>query len=98
MEVVVEWDARKADVNRRKHGVTFEEAQQVFDDPLHLSRRDERLPGGEERWITIGRAAHALLLVVANTVMDRDGTEVLRIISARRASPKERRQYEDYGF
>ena len=93
-----EWDEAKNLSNRRKHGVTFEEASQVFRDPLYVSVQD-RVEGGELRWQTFGLVEDVLLLTVAHTVREErdDGTpvDVIRIISARRATRKERRRYED---
>jgi uncharacterized protein len=93
-----EWDEAKSLANRRKHGVSFEQASRVFYDPLYVSVRD-RIQGGEERWQTLGLVGGFLLLIVAHTVREErdEGTsvEVIRIISARRATPKERRRYEE---
>jgi uncharacterized DUF497 family protein len=97
-----EWDEAKNLSNRRKHGVSFEEASQVFLDPLFVSVQD-RVESGELRWQTLGLVENLLLLTVAHTVREeRDaGTdyatsvEVIRIISARPATRKERRRYED---
>ena len=93
-----EWDEAKNLSNRRKHGVTFEEASQVFRDPLYVSVQD-RVEGGELRWQTLGLVEDLLLLTVAHTVREErdDGTwaDVIRIISARHATRKERRRYED---
>ena len=93
-----EWDETKSLSNRRKHGVSFEDACQVFRDPWCVSAQD-RIEGGEQRWQTLGMVEGLLLLTVAHTVREEldDGTlfEVIRIISARRATRKERRRYED---
>ncbi len=93
-----EWDETKNLSNRRKHGVSFEDACQVLRDPLCVSVQD-RIEGGEQRWQTLGMVEGFLLLTVAHTVREEleDGTwvEVIRIISARRATRKERRRYED---
>ena len=93
-----EWDEAKNLSNRRKHGVTFEEASHVFRDPLYVSVQD-RVEGGELRWQTLGLVEDLLLLTVAHTVREErdDGTwvDVIRIISARHATRKERRRYED---
>jgi len=97
-----EWDEAKNLSNRRKHGVSFEEASQVFRDPLYVSVQD-RVEGGELRWQTFGLVENVLLLTVAHTVREEraDGTDygksvdVIRIISARPATRKERRRYED---
>lgn len=89
----VEWDERKNRTNRRKHGVCFELAQEVFDDPLTLSKLD-RVEAGEERWHTLGMVEGIVLLLVTHTVRDDHGEEVIRIISARKATAHERRHYE----
>lgn len=97
-----EWDEAKNASNQRKHGVSFEEASQVFWDPLHVMVAD-RVVDGEQRWQTLGlvrRAAGSLLLLlVAHTVREDLGTgtfiEVIRIISARRAIREERQSYEE---
>lgn len=99
ISVRFEWDQAKNLSNQRKHdGVSFEEARQVFEDPLHISVQD-RIEGGEQRWQTIGAVQGFVILVVAHTVTEEDangGTvEVIRIISARRATPRERRRYEN---
>ncbi|MGA3082541.1 MAG: BrnT family toxin [Terracidiphilus sp.] len=92
-----EWDQAKNLSNRRKHGVSFEEAAQVFRDPLYLSWK-ERVQDGEERWQAFGRVEGLSLLIVAHTIREEleDGSEieVVRILSARRAEPRERRRYE----
>ena len=92
MERIIEWDDKKAASNVKKHGIRFEEAARVFDDPLARFEQD-RFVDGEERWRTIGMAAHVLLLV-AHTMTKDDDCELVRIISARRANKHERRIYE----
>lgn len=93
-----EWDENKNRANQRKHGVSFEEAAQVFLDPLHLSHQD-RIEGGEQRWQTFGLSGGFVLLMVAHTTTEEDAegqiVEVIRIISARRANRKEKRRYEN---
>jgi uncharacterized DUF497 family protein len=93
-----EWDEAKNLSNRRKHGVSFEKASAVFLDPLHVSVLD-RIENGEERWQAVGMVEDLLILTVAHAVReeDADGTlvNVFRIISARLATRKERRRYED---
>lgn len=89
-----EWDRRKSRANGVKHGVSFEEAAEVFEDPLHLSRLDKRFGYIEERWATVGRTHAGLHTVVAHLFFDSEGEEVIRIVSARRATANERRQYE----
>lgn len=88
------WDSAKAEGNLKKHHVGFEIAARVFADPFALSEQD-RIEDGEHRWQTLGLVEGCLLLLVAHTVWDdEDGAEVIRIISARKAEPKERRRYE----
>lgn len=94
MQIRFEWDASKAQSNLSKHRVSFEIATRVFADPLALVEQD-RIENGEHRWQTLGVVDGYLLLLVAHTVRDdEDGAEVIRIISARRAEPKERKRYE----
>ena len=91
-----EWDPAKAEANAAKHGVTFEQAMSVFADPLALSVLDRAAPVGEERWITIGAAGPVgLLLVVHAHIEIDDNVAIIRIISARRPTRNERKQYED---
>jgi uncharacterized DUF497 family protein len=89
-----EWDEAKNESNLRKHGVGFDEAALAFRDPLYVSVR-EREVDGEERWQTFGMVRGVLLLMVAHLVWEEGATEVVRIISARRATKEERRLYED---
>jgi uncharacterized protein len=90
---VFEWDTRKAAVNRTKHGVSFEEAATVFGDPDALDGPDLRHSERERRALRLGRAATGRVLIVAYTVRRRGDGESIRIISARRASRKEREAY-----
>lgn len=91
--LLFEWDELKAAANVRKHGIQFEEAAQVFFDEFALLVQD-RIVDGEPRWQTIGMVEGILVLVVAHTVWDEGQDEVIRIISARRATRKERIRYE----
>jgi len=84
-----EWDPSKADANRRKHGVDFADAVGVFEDPYALSRPDP-FPA-EERIATLGRDLLDQLIVVVRTWCG----EAIRLISARRAIPRERRHYAE---
>lgn len=93
MKVRFEWDPAKAAANLRKHGVSFEIATRVFLDPFALAEQD-RIEGGEQRWRTLGLVEGWLLVLVAHTVREDNDVEVIRIISARRAEPRERRRYE----
>jgi uncharacterized DUF497 family protein len=93
-----EWEEVKNLANQRKHGVSFEDASEIFRDPLFVSLK-ERIEDGEQRWQTYGKVGNRLLMMVAHTVREEDAhgatIEVIRIISARYASRKERRLYED---
>ena len=90
-----EWDDKKNRQNIKKHGVSFEDAKEIFDDPLHLSILDKRFSYFEERWITIGQTAKLRIVVVANLFFDENGEEVIRIINAREATLHERKQYSN---
>jgi uncharacterized DUF497 family protein len=86
--ILFEWDETKAEINRRKHGIAFDDATQVFGDPNALTEED--YAGIDEaRWRTIGFAESAILLFVAYTVSEDENADVVRIISARRATRKE---------
>lgn len=85
------WDPQKDAANQAKHGVSFELAAEVFNDPLHLSEPDPHPDG--DRWTTIGFAGPAMLFVV-HTLREPD-LAFGRIISARRATKHERRRYEE---
>ncbi|EMN1410870.1 BrnT family toxin [Enterobacter sp. ECC-219] len=93
MPTEFEWDTNKAKSNLIKHGIRFEEAVLVFDDPYHLSLQD-RHENGEFRWQTIGLVHGLIVIMVAHTVRFESGDEVIRIISARKANRKERSRYE----
>jgi uncharacterized DUF497 family protein len=89
-----EWDAAKAELNRRKHGVTFELAVRVFADPAYVTVQD-RIEEGEPRWRTLGLVDGTVLLLVAHLWFDDEEGEVIRIISARRATRAEWRRYDE---
>ncbi len=93
MIIRFEWDRAKASANTLKHGVSFDDAVMVFDDPLHRSRQDRHV-AGEERWQTLVMAKGMLLLLVAHAWREDGDDDILRIISARRATKQERRDYE----
>jgi uncharacterized DUF497 family protein len=87
-----EWDEAKAASNLRKHGISFDDAIEVFYDPYAVFEHD-RIVDGELRWQAIGMIGDVDLLHVAHVVAERDADEVFRIISARRATRKERERY-----
>jgi uncharacterized DUF497 family protein len=89
-----EWDDEKASINERKHEVSFSEALTVFGDPLALTGYDPDHSTQEDRYITMGTSISERLLIVCHT--DRD--ERIRIISARVATKRERKDYEDGRF
>ena len=88
-----EWDPAKSATNRRKHGISLETAQHVFNDPDALCEQD-RIEDGERRWQTLGSVEGVHLLLVAHTVQYERDDEIIPIISARRASRKEQTRYE----
>ena len=85
------WDPRKARANLTKHGVDFAEAASVFRDPLSMTYPDPDHSQGEHRYVTIGESFRGRILVVAHA----DRESEIRIISARRATPRERRFHEE---
>ena len=87
------WDEGKSRNNLAKHQVSFETAKLVFDDPFAISIQD-RVVEGEERWQTLGLVGGVVILLVAHTYQDEGGEEVIRILSARKATPREREFYE----
>lgn len=89
-----DWDISKAMANWRKHGMSFEMAATVFRDPLALSRCDIEHGQSEERWITLGLAETGQLVVVVHTFEEHPREARIRVISARYATARERRQYE----
>ena len=89
-----EWDDAKAESNERKHGVPFAEAMTVFADPLSVTGYDPRHADFEDRFLTLGMSVAGRLLVASHT----DRRDVVRIISAREATRRERKDYEDGNF
>lgn len=88
------WDSEKNRANKRRHGISFETAARVFDDPLALSRLDPSTE--EERWQTLGMIENVVVLVVHTLPKtEENGDEIGRIISARKATAHERKAYEE---
>ena len=85
-----EWDRAKAETNRRKHKVTFDEAVSVFYDPLSATFPDPDSSATEERLITVGHSSRQRLLVIVHA----EQGETIRIISARQATAHERKRHE----
>ncbi len=92
MALAFEWDHAKDVANQRKHGVAFKEASTVFGDPLAWFQPDDQHSQDEERFLLLGRSSANRLLAVLFT--DR-GADLIRVISARPATPRERRKYEE---
>jgi uncharacterized DUF497 family protein len=89
-----EWDPAKAEANLGKHKISFETATKVFDDPNFLLIEDRTDETGEQRWNAIGTAEGIALLIVVHVYReDENAQQIIRIISARRADPRERRRY-----
>ncbi len=90
MKLKFEWDDAKAQANLRAHGVGFDLAKKVFNDPFAIERLDDRMDyGGEERFVTVGMAEGTILLFVVHT----ECGDRIRIISARRATQYEQDDY-----
>lgn len=87
-----EWDPEKARTNEKKHGIAFEDAIRVFEDPHALFEPDRVDESGELRWHALGMVGGVAMILVVHTI--REGDETIRIISARRAARKERNRYE----
>jgi len=90
-QIRFEWDPRKARSNKKKHGVSFEEARSVFFDEQGLLLEDPQPLHEEERFVLLGLSVSLRLLVVVHALREED---VIRIISARRATRLETREYE----
>lgn len=91
MTNIFEWDEKKAKSNLKKHGVSFNEAKTVFEDPFSLTLEDPIHSELEERYLTIGYSCQNRLLLVVNT--ERQGN--IRIISTRKVTKNERKIYEE---
>ena len=90
MSLSFEWDENKAATNAKKHGVSFEEAISVFGDPLARTIHDPLHSNGEDRYVILGESQRQRFLVVSFT----DRGDNIRIISARPATRRERKDYE----
>ena len=88
-----EWDQEKNRANYIKHGLSFEIACKIFDDPL-VALLFDRVVNDEERWHAVGKVLNLPVMVVVHTYREYNGEEIIRIISARQASSHERRRYE----
>lgn len=91
-----EWDAGKRKQNLRKHKVSFERATEIFLDPFAISIFDSEHSSSEHRWISIGKDSNSNLLVVVHTFREAAESQTsIRIISARKATKREVKQYEE---
>ena len=95
MQYNFKWDPRKAKQNLQKHKVNFERAAEVFLDPLAISIYDEDHSSGEDRWVTMGKNRAGMLLVVIHTFSEENNdARSIRLISARKATKNEIKQYK----
>lgn len=86
-----EWDKNKAKTNLKKHRVSFEEAETVFEDNFTVTINDDAHSFGEKRFVTIGQSLAGRLLIISHTF----DVEIIRIISARKPTKRERKDYEN---
>jgi len=94
MAMTFEWNDAKARINLQRHQIDFEEAKTVFNDPFLLTFPDPDHSDGEYRYLSIGHSARERTLVVIHT----ESQTVIRMISCRKATRKERRAYEEGYF
>ena len=87
-----EWDVTKAASNERKHGVTFEEAKSVFYDEFAIQFFDDQNSGLEDRFLLLGHSNQSRILLICHC--ERESSDLIRIISARKATAKERKLYK----
>ena len=90
MGLKFEWDKRKAVLNIKKHGVSFEDAATAFGDPLSVTIHDPKHSDDEDRFLLLGETQDKKLVVVAHT----DRKDTIRLINARTATRQEREDYE----
>jgi len=89
-----EWDPKKEKINIQMHGITFEQALYVFADPYALNKYDDEHSEEEDRWLLLGKSINEVILVVVHTFKDQDDIELVRIISARKATKYESIEYQ----
>ena len=90
--MIFEWDEEKDSINQRKHGISFKDAKYVFADPFAVTRDD--YTDSEHRKQIMGHLGGILLVLVVYSMKSKQGNDVFRIISARKATTAERRRYE----
>ena len=94
MQYNFEWDPTKAKSNLRKHKISFERASEIFLDPFMVSVFDDTHSSDEDRWITVGKDRNNVTIVVIHTFLEVDQeASTIRIISARRTTKREAKQY-----
>ncbi|MCY4553694.1 MAG: BrnT family toxin [Candidatus Poribacteria bacterium] len=96
MRYSFEWHVEKEKQNRRRHRISFVQATTVFQDPNQVTTFDEDHSDAEDRWITLGFDKNGILLVVIHTVEETERYMNIRIISARKATRAETKQYEEF--
>ena len=89
-----EWNSQKEEINIHKHGISFEQASYVFADPYALNKYDEEHSQHEDRWLLPGKSMNEVILVAVHTFKDQYGIELVRIISARKATRNESQEYQ----
>lgn len=95
MKLIFEWDANKANKNRKKHQIDVEEAKTIFCDPFLITFYDDFHSKREERYISIGYSARQRILLAVHTEQQTEEAVFIRIISSRKATPSERKIYEE---
>ncbi|MFZ2968531.1 MAG: BrnT family toxin [Sulfuricurvum sp.] len=88
-----EWNDAKNRTNILKHGISFEEASEIFNDPMIISKLDVRYDYGEERWFSVGSTKKGMVTMVAHLYFDEKQEPIIRIISARKATQSEVKAY-----
>jgi len=91
-----EWNPQKAQLNKKKHGVTFDEAATIFLDPMAITIYDPDHSGDEDRWVPLGISKNARLLIVCHTFREKSPeAATIRIFSSRKATKREDQGYGD---
>lgn len=94
MDYNFEWDPEKAKINYKKHKISFENSATIFKDERAITLYDDEHSEQEDRWITIGMTTSGGLIVMSHTFKDNtNNTALIRIISSRKATSRERKQY-----
>lgn len=96
MDYIFEWDPDKAQQNKKKHGISFDQAATVFTDPMAISIYDTEHSKDEDRWVTLGLSANHGVIIACHTYLRIDeSTARIRIFSSRKATKRESQQYSD---